>query len=79
MVTGRLPPSVASLDPAASRDERATMARNDVDKPNGYPDSWPGFCSYLFKLGTESWVGLLQVSILLVLLAGVVWLIASAR
>lgn len=65
--------------PTASREGRPTMARNDVDKPSGYPDSWPGLVSLLFKLGTESWVKLLRVSILLVLLGGVVWLIASAR
>jgi hypothetical protein len=35
--------------------------------------------SFLFRLGTESWVKLLQVSILLMLLGGVVWVIASAR
>lgn len=55
------------------------MARNEVDKPSGYPDSWPGFVSFLFRLGPESWVKLLPVSILLVLLGGVVWLVASAR
>ena len=55
------------------------MAGNGVDKPSHYPNTWPGVVTRIFELGTQSWIKLLQVSILLVLLGGVVALIVIAR
>jgi hypothetical protein len=55
------------------------MARNEVDKPSDYPDSWPGVVVRVLELGSESWDKLIRVSVLLALLGGVVWLIASTR
>jgi hypothetical protein len=53
------------------------MAGNEVDKPSGYPDSWPGVAALVLRLATESWVKLVQVCIVLVLAGGVVFLVAS--
>ena len=55
------------------------MAANEVDKPGRYPDTWPGVVTRLLELGSESWDKLIRVCILLVLLGGVAWLIASMR
>jgi hypothetical protein len=55
------------------------MAGNDLDKPSGYPDTWPAVLLRLVELGAESWAKLVRVSVLLVLLGGVLWLIASMR
>lgn len=55
------------------------MAGNDVDKPSGYPDTWPGVVGRLLELGSESWSKMIRVAILLALLGGVMWLIVSTR
>lgn len=55
------------------------MAGKELDKPNGYPDSWPGVVSRILELGSESWAKLIRVSILLVLLGAAAWVIISVR
>ena len=55
------------------------MAGNEADKPGSYPDTWPGAVTRLLELGSESWGKLIRVSVLLVLLGGTAWLIASVR
>jgi hypothetical protein len=60
-------------------DEGTTMAGKLAEKPISHPDTWPGVVSRFLELGSESWAKLIRVCILLALLGGVVWLIASAR
>ncbi|HXL95732.1 MAG TPA: hypothetical protein VN969_42975 [Streptosporangiaceae bacterium] len=48
----------------------------------GRPDSpttWPALVARIMEIGSESWVKLFRVSILIMLLGGVLWLVASVR
>jgi hypothetical protein len=43
------------------------------------PSTWPALVARIMEIGSESWVKLIRVSILIVLLGGVLWLVASVR
>jgi len=56
-------------------DERLTMAKNEFEKPDRHPDTWPGVVSRLLELVSDSWAKLIRVSIAVVVLCGSYWLI----
>ena len=54
-----------------------TMASN-AGRPDREPSTWAAVVARIVEIGSESWVKLIRVSILIVLLGAVLWLVASA-
>jgi hypothetical protein len=48
-------------------------------RPDREPGTWPAVVARIVEIGSESWVKLIRVSILIMLLGAVLWLVASTR